>query len=221
MDMQNARPSEFENMLARDDLDVEQAAHLVTSDAAALQMVLHGLLAKDDLHRFNCLKVLLLVCENQPQVLLPAWTFLTGLLGSRNAYQRSIGVQLLSYLAEADDAGLFAAIFDDYFALLDDESLVVARYTARCAGRIALTRPDLRSIITARLLDIDATHFPQDRKDLIKADVFQGFEQYFETSEDQAAMLAFAARNIDCASPKGSQAARNFLDQFSNVQDNS
>jgi hypothetical protein len=219
MDMQNAQANEFAGMLESDEMDVEQAAHLVMLDAAALQKSLEGLLAKDDLYRFNCLKVLLHVCETRPQVLLPAWTFLAGLLGSGNAYQRSIGVQLLSYLAEVDDAGRFAAIFDDYFALLDDESLVVARHTARNAGRIAMTRPDLRPIITARLLDIDATHFPQDRKDLIKADVFQAFENYFETSEDQAAMLAFAARNIDCASPKGSQAARDFLDQFTNIQE--
>jgi hypothetical protein len=203
--------NDFEARLGSDELNVEEMALLVAQDRDLLQAVLDGVLVKDDLYRFNCFKILLHISDIQPQTLMPVWLFFVGLLGSKNAYQRSIGLQLLAHLAGADDAGKFAAIFDEYFALLDDESLVVARYLARSAGKIALSRPDLRPIITARLLNIDATHFPQDRRDLIKADVFQAFEVYFSESADQAEMLAFAARNIDCSSPKGSQAAREFL----------
>jgi hypothetical protein len=60
-------------------------------------------------------------------------------------------------------------------------------------------------------LDIDKTRHEQGRKDVMKADVIQSFEEFFEASQDQEGILAFVEQQLDCTSPKTRKAARGFL----------
>lgn len=203
------------HMLAGEkDPDLEQAVQLALADAGARREILEGIVSKEETFRYNCFKVLHRVSEDQPLVLYPRWDYFVGLLDSSNSYHRSIALRILANLTRADSEGRFERIFDRYFDLLDDESVVTARYLAQDAGRIVRAKPHLRARIVDRLLAVDKTHHPQSRKDLIKADIIQSFEEFFEDSDQKERVLAFVEGQLECSSPKTRKAAKAFLNKY-------
>jgi hypothetical protein len=206
--------AELRGMLTDKGVDVERAAHLALTDGQTLQVVLDGVLVKEDAYRYNCVKVLLQIGDERPRILYPEWDYFAGLLDSDNSYHRSTAVLVLARLARVDAEGRFERILDRYLALLDDEKIVTARYLAQHAGRVAQVKPHLRARITERLLGVDGTHHAQGRKDLLKADVIQAFEAYFDQAEDQDSILAFVEAQLDCSSPKTRKAAKAFLKRY-------
>jgi hypothetical protein len=176
-----------------------------------LEELLDGIVSKDDTYRYNCFKVLVQISENEPLVLYPEWDRFVGLLGSPNAFHRSISVQIIAGLTGADTEKRFDDIFDLYFGMLDDEKVVVARYLAQNAWKIARSKPYLLERTTERLLDVDETHHTQSRKDLIKADVIQSFEALFDQVQDKKRVLAFVEQQLESSSPKARKAAKSFL----------
>ena len=191
---------------------LDQVVRLAVADGAVLQRVLHGVVSKDETVRHNCYKVLAEIAGSQPRVLDPAWDTLVGLLDSRNAFHRATGVNLIAILAGADLEGRFERIFDRYFDLLSDDKVMVARYLAQSAGRIARAKPHLQARIVDRLLGID--RIQHRHKELIKADVIASFGEFFEESVDQERMRAFVEQQVDSSSPKTWKAARQFLDRY-------
>lgn len=192
---------------------IDQAMHLALADGNFLREMLQGLRAKDDALRYNCFKVLLQISESQPLVLYPEWDYLVELLGSSNSYHRSSALCIIANLASVDTQERLDAIFDQYFRLLDDESLVVARYAARNAGKIASSKPHLQRRISEKLLDIGEIYHNPERRDLIKADVIESFEAFFEESEGKETILAFVEEQLGCSSPKTRKAAKEFLNR--------
>jgi hypothetical protein len=202
--------------LDKKEVDVESVAKQALKDENLLAALLEGILSKNDTRRYNSFKVLLLISEEHPEVLGPQWGFFVDLLRSDNTYHKSSAINIIANLASADRAGRFERIFDRYFELLDDRSVVTARYVARNAGKLARSKPHLQERITERLLDIDKTHHHQERKDLIKADVIESFEEFFEESPDKERILAFVEEQLECTSPKTRKEAKRFLKRWGN-----
>lgn len=179
----------------------------------ALRALLNGLISKEDAYRYNCFEALLQISEDRPRVLVPEWDRFVELMGSGNAFHRSIALRLMANLTGADDEGRFEGLFDEYFGLLDDEKVMVARYLAQSASQIARRKPHLREKIAEKLLDIDRTHHAEGRKALIKADAVEFFETFFEDLPDKERVLAFVEAMLTCSSPKARKAAKAFLNR--------
>jgi hypothetical protein len=188
-----------------------EAAQLALADREAFDAILAGLVAQNDVYRYNCFQTLYRLGEEQPQALYPAWDYFVRLLDSDNSYHRSIGAQLLADLVRADVDNRLEGIFDRYFDLLEDDKIVTARQFAQHVGRIARARPELQSQITARLLAVDGTHHTDSRKDLLKGDVIAALDEFFDQSADQERILAFVEQQLACSSPRTRKAAQAFL----------
>ncbi len=201
--------------LDNESLDVESVARKALGDSDLLAQLLEGIVSKKETTRYNSFKVLMQLSDERPQALAAKWEYFTSLLSSDNSYHKSSAINILANLASADTEDRFERVFEEYFDLLDDRSVVTARYVARNAGKIAKSKPHLRERIAERLLDIDRTHHEQERKDLIKADIIQSFEQFFEESEDRERILAFVGEQLECSSPKTRKEAKGFLNRRS------
>jgi hypothetical protein len=173
--------------------------------------LIEGVTSKDEDLRYNCYQVLVAVCQDRPEVVYPYWDSFVELLDSSNAYHRSVAVRLIAYTTPADDGGRFEALFDRYFEFLDDDKVLVTRYLVQDAGVIAKAKPDLQERIVAKLLTIDDTH--HKHKDLIKGDVIQAFEAFYDGYPDQEQLLAFVRDQLSSGSPKTRKAAKAFLEQ--------
>ena len=192
-------------------VDLTIAVESALTDDHLLQQMLEGIVSRSDVYRYNCFKVLLSIAQEQPQRMASSWQHLVELTKSENSFHRAIAVQIIANLATLDDGKEFERIYDGYFSLLNDESLVVARYVARSAGTIARAVPRLQPRITRSLLSIDLTDRDQERKDLVKADAIHSFAQFVETSGDKKEILDFVERQLNCTSPKTRRDAKTFL----------
>lgn len=197
------------------DPDLEEATQLAMTDGDALQEMLKGIVSKQDVYRYNCFKVLFRISEQEPMILYPEWDYFVGLLDSSNSYHRSISLRIIANLTRVDTEKRFDDIFDPYFDLLDDEKVVTARYLAGSAGAIARHKSYLQASITKRLLAIDNTHHQEGRKDLMKGDIIQTFESFFEGSSDKEDILAFAKAQAKSSSPRTRKIAKAFLKKHS------
>ncbi len=195
--------------------DVESIAGRVPQDNEALPELLEGVLSRQDTIRYNSFKVLMLLSEERPEVLYPdQWDFFVDLLGSANSYHRQIGMQIIAILTKVDSEKKFEELFEDYYGLLDDESVIPAAHLAAQSGKIARAKPQLAGRITEKLLSIDETHHQPHRKELVKASAIEAFDEYFEDAEDQDQIFEFVREQLDSESPKTRKAAKRFLKKW-------
>jgi hypothetical protein len=194
--------------------DIQAAADRAVQDKALIAELVDGLTEKNEDYRYNCSKVLHIIGQKQPELIYPYWEKLAGLIESQNSYHRMSAVNHLAYLVQADTGKKFDAIFDKYYSLLNDSSVILAIYVAQASGRIVLARPDLMGKITARLLDVDKTHHLPGRRDLIKAGIIESFDKYFGKYPDKKSVLLFVKKHIDSPSPKTRNLAKAFIKKW-------
>jgi hypothetical protein len=197
--------------LSHQDADIEAAAARALEDDALLADLLDGLNSREETFRYNCFKVLTLISREHGELLYPRWDRLAEQLGSDNTYRRISALQLIANLTAVDAEHRFEKLFDRYFALLDDRSVIPAAQLAGASGRIVRARPELESRITAKLLAIDGTHHHPDRRDLIKGYAIESFDEYYEQAGDKEEILDFVRRQLTGSSPRTRKLAAEFL----------
>ena len=200
--------------LSRKDTDISSVAGRAATDEALVTELLDGLESKNETYRYNCFKVLLLVSEEHGEALYPRWDRFVELLSSGNTYHRLSSLQSMANLAGVDTENRFETVFDLYFGLLDDPSVIPAAHAARAAGRIVNAKPELEPRITERLLSIDQTHHDPERRHLIKGYALEAFADYFETPGDRDRIVDFVKEQVSGGSPKTRKAARALLKKW-------
>lgn len=193
--------------------DIDALAKMVTGSGEAVKLVIDGLTFPVETYRYNCNRVIVKVAETSPGDVYPYWDHLVELLGSSNTYHRCSAINVLPHLIPVDGGSKLEGIFDRYFGLLDDESVIPPCYVARNCPVIAFHRPDLLHRIVTGLLAIEATRHKPGRKDLIKADIILALDPLFDSLEDQSQVLRFVEAQLGCSSPKTRRAAKAFLDR--------
>jgi len=196
------------------DVDAESLAQQAREDQEFLSKLVDGLSDRQERVGYNCLRALLLVADERSELLYPHWHVFVELLASENTYFKLRGVNLIAAVIGADTENRFEQIFDQYYDLLDDKSVITASYIAGNSGKIARTKPDLQSRITSRLLSIDETHHPPERRDLLKGFAVEAFGQYFEESDHKAEVLEFVTAQLESKSPKTRKLAKSFLKKW-------
>ena len=199
--------------LDRKDADIEQIAKNAADDEALLQVLLANQREKNETIRYNSYKALRLLAQRDAERLYPHWDFLVELLQSNNTYHKLSALMLIADLTAVDREGRFEGIFDQYYGLLRDRSMVVANYVCLASGTIARAKPALRERITELLLAIDSIE--QRHKDLIKGAILEAFDTYFKQSPAKDRMLGFARAAREGESPKTRKLAKGFLEKWS------
>ncbi len=203
--------------LARKDADIERIAAIALHDDSLLSELLEGLKLKvsprsgQETVRYNCFKTLMAISRSRGDRLYPAWDSFASMLRSENSYHKMAVVQLIANLVGADVDNKFDGIFDEYYGLLDDESMIVAVYAASASGRIVKARPELESRVTKKLLAIPETHHPASRKALVLAGAIEAFSEYVTVATDKQSIVRFVGRQEGSESPKTRRLAKEFL----------
>ena len=72
-------------------------------------------------------------------------------LGSDNTYHKYIAIYIIANLTRFDTENRFERIFDRYYTLLDDESVIPASHVAGNSGKITKAKLELETKITEKL----------------------------------------------------------------------
>jgi hypothetical protein len=185
----------------------------VLKDEKVLQELLDGVLSKKDAIRYGSFKALNFLSEKHPEKLYGKWDFFADLIVKGNSFQKYIAIYIIANLTAADSENNFEKLFDTYYGLLGDESVIPAAHVAVNSGKIALAKPALQAEITNRLLDID--NVVRRHRDLVKASAIEAFDAYFDKSKDQARIIEFVKVQLSCESPKTRKKAKEFLKKWS------
>jgi HEAT repeat protein len=199
------------------DIDIEGLAQQALEEPEVRAELLKGLSDKQERVGYNCVRALLLLGEERPELLYPHWDLFVELLRNEDTYFKLRGANLIATCAAADTEHRFEGLLDEYYAILDGSGVIAACYIARNSGRIARAYPDLEDRITSKLLAIDETNHPPERKDLIKGQALEAFGEYFETSQHKAEILEFARAQLQSKSPKTRKIAKAFLKTWDDV----
>ncbi len=191
----------------------EALARMALEDEKVLQEAFDGVLSKNDVVRQNSFQTLNFLSENHPDSVYDRWDFFANLIRNGNSFHKYMAIWIIANLTKADPENKFEKLFDDYYGLLGDKSVIPAGHVASKSGIIALAKPELQTEITNRLLDIDNT--VQRHKDLVKAGAIESFDAYFEQSKDQEKILEFVEAQLNCESPKTRKLAKEFLEKWS------
>ena len=202
--------------LSQKGADVESIAEKALADERVLLQLLEGISPRSKKHaiRGNSYEALMCLAGERPERLFPYWGTFVELLGSDNRFSVYCAVHLIAALVEADEEGRFEAIFDIFYSLLDDESVMIAGHVAGLSGKVAGAKPELQPRITEKLLGIDATHFEQGHKDMVKSYAIESFDAYFEEAKDRETIIEFVRQQLDCSSPKTRKVAKRFLKKW-------
>jgi hypothetical protein len=173
-----------------------------------------GILSKDDKTRYTSFKTLMFVADERPELLCSHWDDFEALLESENTHSKYVASYLIASLASVDREGKFEKIFDKYYALLDDKSVIPAAHVARNSGKIVKKRPELESKITDKLLTIERTHHKLSHKELIKSEAIGAFNEYFDAAKDKQKILDFVKQQLESKSPKNRKMAKEFLKRW-------
>ncbi|MFW9948836.1 MAG: hypothetical protein ACFFKA_01765 [Candidatus Thorarchaeota archaeon] len=155
------------------------------------------------------------ISEENPKLLYLHWDFFKKLINSRNNYLKMHAIYIIANLCKVDKEGKFEYAFEDFYDLLDGNSLMIANHIALVLGKIAKVKPDMRKEITEQLLSIDKTHWEPKRKDLIKSYIIKAFAEYFELAPEKDKILYFVSNHLKTANPSTNKEAALFLNKFS------
>ncbi|MFC1941414.1 hypothetical protein ACFLWL_03320 [Chloroflexota bacterium] len=200
--------------LSTNEVGVDSLAERALKDEERLSGLLEGILSKKEAIRYNSFKALLLISEEHPEVLYPRWDFFAGLINSANTYLKYIAIYIIANLTRVDTESKFEKIFNQYYNLLDDRSIIPAGHVAGNSGKIAKAKPELQVEITSRLLGIDKTRHKPERKDLIKSYAIESFSEYFEEADDKNEIIEFVEKQLISKSPKTRKKAKEFLEKW-------
>lgn len=194
--------------------NVESIAKKVVKDERLLDDLLEGVSSEKAVIKYKSLKVLMLVSEQQPKVLYPEWDFFVKLLDDDNTFLRVIGATIIANLTRVDTKNKFEKIFNKYYSLLGDESMINAANIAGRSGIIARAKPHLQGKITNKLLDIDKTHHSSECKNIIEGKVILSFEEYIGEFKDKKKIIQFVRNELQNTRPATRKKAEKFLKRW-------
>ena len=194
--------------------DIDDIVARTIKDNGLLSELLEGLTSKDETFRYNCHKVLMAVCETHAELLYPSWDYLAEHLSSNNSYHKMSAVHLITSLVKIGTEDRFEDIFDLFYDLLDDRSMIVAYYVAQNSAKIIREKPRLENRITDKLLHIDETHHPPGRKELIKSGIIEAFDELFDDTGIRPEIIDFVRQQLDSESNKTKKTAKAFLEKW-------
>jgi hypothetical protein len=155
------------------------------------------------------------ISEELPELLYPLWDQFADMLDRENTHSKYIAIYLIASLTRVDTESKFEKIFDGYYNLLNDRSIIPSAHVARNSGKIVKAKPELEAKMTGKLLNIDETHHKLSHKELIKSEAIEAFDEYFCEVRDKKKIMEFVKGQLESkTSPKARKNASEFLKRW-------
>lgn len=185
-----------------------------SKDKKVLDEIVKGVSSDKAKIKYGCAKVLRILSETQPETLYPKWNSLADMLDYENTFLRANAVNVIANLTRVDSKNKFEKLFNRYYKLMNDKSMITTGNLVGKSGAIAIAKPGLETRITNKLLSIDKTHHSSECKNVIKADAIKAFDQYFDESRNKKKILDFVREELKNRRPSTRKRAEKFLNKW-------
>jgi hypothetical protein len=211
--------SNFLEGIERKEMTKDLLFSRIEADFGLLPEVLKGIFSPKAVVRYSCSSVLMRLSAEYPDRIYPCFDTFAQLLKSEHRILVWNASAVIANLCIVDAEKKFEDIFDEYYALLNNEYLVTVANIVSQSGKIAVSKPHLITKITSNLLKIEelstTPHLTEECKLVIAEKALASFNQFFNkmSSEDQRRVLSFAKRQTECSRKTLKAKAEVFLKQ--------
>lgn len=167
--------------------------------------------------KFFLEKSIRLLSEKDPSLVYPYFSEIAELIQSPNNFIKWGAIITVSNLIEVDKENKFEPIFDEYFSLINDDSMITAGNVAGNAWKFIMKNPGWEKEITERLLKVKGNTYlykgepSPECKNIMLGHVLGCFDKYYENSALQEKMITFAESEINNSRKSVARKAKAFL----------
>ena len=194
----------------------EDIAKVVIEEPKLLETIIDGVSSETARVKFRCAKILKMISEKQPEILISKWDFFINLLDSDNKIILWNALDIIANLTSADQKHRFDGIYQRYYQFLEDESMITAAHVVDNSDKIVENRPDLENKITKKLLNIKTTPRDGECHDILSGKVILVLEKYYDTIKDKEEVIAFTKEQSESQRNATKIKAQKFLKKHSN-----
>jgi len=185
--------------------------------SAAVNVLLEDLNSKQVAVKYNSIKTLRQMSEENPGLLYPYFETFVRLLDGTNNILKWNAIDIIGNLAAADTEDKFSPSFGKYYGLLVSGSLITAAHVVESSPVIIKHKPGLEDQITSTLFSVEFVPLPTaECRDILRSKVILAFSKYANTSKHKNLMLGFAGKltNKTDIRPATKKKAEAFIKKF-------
>ena len=191
------KESEILDKLGKKESKAEDLADEVMRNPDLLPEIFNGFSSANPRIRFNSAKILRIFSEKNPKMLYSRMDFFVNLLDSENNILKWIAIDVIGNLSSVDSENKFDKIFEKYYGLLLDESMITAGHVIDNSGKIARTKPYLEDKITKELLKVEKIQYKTSEcRNILLGKVIMSFSQYIDQVDDKEKMISLVKRQL-------------------------
>ena len=189
---------------------------LILQDLSLIRDLIYGISSAEVRIRFKCTKILKELSKTKHELLYPYFDFFSRLLDNTNTIIKWNAIDIIANLTEIDTERKFEEIFDKYYSLLDEGSLITASHVVDNSGKIANVKHKLRKQITLHLLTAGRAPLPTEEcRSILCGKVIQAFGQYIDHIKNDVAVIAFINQQLNSHRKSTRNKAENILRKIS------
>ncbi len=186
------------DMLSRKEIKAEDVARNVIKNSLLLPELFNGISSENTRTRFKSAKILRIISEENPEMLYSKFDFFINLLDSENKILKWIAIDVIGNLSLVDTENKFDKIFNKFYGLLADESMITAGHVIDSSGKIARAKPYLQDKITKELLRVEKIEYKTSEcRNILLGKVILSFSQYIDQINNTEEMVSLAKRQRD------------------------
>jgi hypothetical protein len=145
--------------------------------------------------KYKAIKVLREVSRKYPASLYPHFDFFVRLLDNQNNIFKWNAIDIVGELTAADKDDKFTPLFEKYYGLLKQGSLITSNHVAETSPVIVKNKPWLEGKITTELLAVEQLPLPTEEcRDIFYGKVIAAFSEYAAISSESEQMLEMAQK---------------------------
>ncbi len=189
----------------------------VESDITLLPLIIEGVASQKAHVRYSCAGLLVNLTEKYPEKLYEYMDFFVKLLDSNFRILKWNGMAALSNLCKVDVDKKFDAIFNKYYAFLNDEYMVTVANVVVNSAKIVQAKPYLVPQITTELLRVQeihmTPHLTEECTRVIAEKAVKCFDKFFNimSAKEKTEVVAFVKRQLDSSRVSLRREAQLFL----------
>lgn len=194
----------------------EDLAERAGRDSVLLATVFEGMSSSDPKLRFKSAKILNLTSQKEPGKLYPKIDFFINLLECDNSIIKWNAIDIVANLTSADVDGRFEEIFEKFYGLLQEGSLITAGHVVASSWKIVEAKPHLENRITEQLLKIEKTKLPTEEcMNILIGHAILCFDKYLDRIRNKGEVITFVKRQLNNSRNATKTKAEKFLKKYS------
>ncbi len=177
-----------------------------------LSDVFEGLNSDNSRAKFKSAKVLRTISEKKPDILYPYFDFFDDLMGSQNQIIKWNAIDIVANLTSVDADKKFERIFDKFYGLLAEGSLITSGHVVEKSAEILKTKKDLRDKVFKIILRVEAIPLPTEEcRAIICGKMINVLSSSFDKIVDKKGTIDFVKRQLGSQRSGTRKKAETFL----------